>query len=85
MLIACRPFDCTVSNGSLSEACAETVGARRHWLGKAANMSLVQLLVLFILQENMVSVQQILDVVRRIDRGEGTGRYLIALFKLQKS
>ena len=70
MLIACRSFYCTVSNGSLSKACAETVGSRRHWLGKAANVSLVQLLILFILQENMVSVQRVLGVVGRIDSGQ---------------
>jgi len=49
-----RSFDCTVSNGSLSNTCAETVRgrcSRRYWLGKAANVPLVHLFVLLILQE----------------------------------
>jgi hypothetical protein len=56
-LIARRSFDCTVSNGSLSNTCA--VGnrcSRWYWLGKAANVPVMHLFVLFILQENMVRV-----------------------------
>jgi hypothetical protein len=58
-LIACRSFDRALSNVPLSNACSETVGggcSRREWLGKAANVPLMQIFLLFILQKNMVRV-----------------------------